>query len=60
MRLSWGGNHEYPGTGLEFGGKVEVKIVMLGYLKGIINVFPGKIMKTTASSVSEHLFDVRE
>jgi hypothetical protein len=59
IRVSRGRVHDYLGMTLDFTNKVEVKVTMIDYLKGVINDFPEIITGTAITPATNNLFDVR-
>ena len=50
--------HEYLGMMLDLKNKVELRVTMVDYLKGVLEDFPGDITGRSAIPVANHTFQV--
>jgi hypothetical protein len=58
MHVSRGLVHDYLGMTLDYSTKVEVKVTMVDYLKGVLGDFPEEKSGSAPTPASEHLFYV--
>jgi hypothetical protein len=55
-RVSRGEKHDYLGMDLEFTTDGKVNMIMIDYLKGVLEDFPEIIVKTMVTPTAGHLF----
>ena len=56
--MTEGKDNGYLGMKLELSEEVEIKVIMIYYLKGVIYEFTESITGTSVITTSAHLFDV--
>jgi hypothetical protein len=59
MKVSRGKVHDYLGMTLDYSKKGEVKVMMIDYMKGVIEDFPEVITGVAATPATQNLFEVR-
>jgi hypothetical protein len=60
LNMHTGRKHKYLGTGMEFNKDGMLEVLMINYLKNVIEQFPEEISGRASSLAAEHLFAVRD